>query len=197
MPPTDPNRRSQILAIAADLVRRDGLTTLTTATLARAAKCSKETLYTLFDDREALIAAMIEQQAAALNDALTADLGPGDAEAQLVIAGERLLDLLTSETGLALNRAALSDPSGRWSALLLAHGRNRSAPLILDVLTRWRDTGGIAFTDPRPVYQAFYGLLMGDSQIAALHRDPAARPAAETRHQRAKAAVAGVKRLFS
>lgn len=197
MPPADPNRRSQILAIAADLVREGGLAALTTVALARAAKCSKETLYALFDDRDALIAAMIEQQAAGLTDALTADLGPGNAEAQLVIVGDRLLDLLTSETGLALNRAALSDPSGRWSALLLAHGRNRSAPLILDVLARWRDAGGIAFTDPRPVYRAFYGLLIGDSQIAALHRDPAARPAPDARRGRAEAAVAGVKRLFS
>lgn len=196
MPPTDPNRRHQILTQAEALLRSGGLAALTTNALAKAARCSKETLYDLFADRDALIAAVIDRQAEALNAALADGLSGGDPAEQLARVGERLLDLLTSDTGLAINRAALGDPSGRWSALLLAHGRNRSAPLILDMLTRWRAAGGIGFGDVRPVYRAFYGLLVGDSQIAALHRAPDARPGEAERRARAKEAVAGIARLF-
>lgn len=196
MPTPDPNRRNQILTQAEAILRSGGLAALTTNALAKAARCSKETLYDLFADRDALIAAVIDRQAEALNAALTEGLSGGDPAEQLVKVGERLLDLLTSDTGLAINRAALSDPSGRWSALLLAHGRDRSAPLILDMLIRWRTAGGIGFRDVRPVYRAFYGLLVGDSQIAALHRAPDARPGEDERQARAKGAVAGIARLF-
>ncbi|GFZ83240.1 hypothetical protein GCM10011497_10000 [Elstera cyanobacteriorum] len=196
MPTPDPNRRNQILTHAEAILRSGGLAALTTNALAKAARCSKETLYDLFADRDALIAAVIDRQAEALNAALTEGLSGGDPAAQLVRVGERLLDLLTSDTGLAINRAALGDPSGRWSALLLAHGRNRSAPLILDLLARWRAAGGIGFSDVRPVYQAFYGLLIGDRQIAALHRAPEARPSQAERRDAAEWAVAGLARLF-
>lgn len=196
MPAADLNRRAQILTHAEALLRRGGLAALTTNALAKAARCSKETLYDVFADRDAIVAALIEHQAEALTGALTEGLSGGDPADQLVLVGERLLDLLTTETGLAINRAALSDPSGHWSALLLDRGRNRSAPLIVAMLIRWRDAGGIAFEDVRPVYQAFYGLLVGDCQIAALHRADNARPDQAERQARAKGAVAGVARLF-
>ncbi len=174
----------------------DGLDAVTTNALARKARCSKNTLYALFADRGAILAALVARQAGALNAALDGVEDAAAPRAALVEAGARLLDLLTSPASLAINRAALGDASGELSRVLVAAGRDRSAPGIKRLLDRLRADGRLAFSDTRAVYGCFYGLLIADRQILALHRVPDARPDAGARQAIAGRAVADLFKLF-
>lgn len=195
-----PDARDRILDAALSLLEAGGAGAVTTAALAREARCSKSTLYAEFADRDAILAALVERQAGALNETLDRALsGRGEevpARDALAAAGEALLDLLTSDAALAVNRAAIAEQSGALSAILIASGKARSAPRIAALIERLRDDGVLAFESTLEVYRVFYGLLISDRQILALHRTPGARPSGAERKAVAAAAVVALERLF-
>lgn len=164
-----PERRDEILDAALALLRETGLAGVTTAALAKAARCSKDTLYRLFEDRAAILAALVDRQASVLNATLTAAPGSLSPDAALAQAGAQLLRLLTSEASLAINRAALADPTGELSRILIQRGKERSAPKIASLISQLQDAGLVRISDPQEAYRIFYGLLIGDRQILALH----------------------------
>ncbi|QCI65131.1 TetR/AcrR family transcriptional regulator [Phreatobacter stygius] len=164
------DRRNDILDAALLLLRTGGLPAVTTAALARDARCSKDTLYLLFRDRDAILAALVERQAGQLNATMQAVDPSASARDGLIAAGTRLLELLTSDASLAINRAALADQSGALSRILIETGKNRSAPRLIALIEQMRAQGDIAAADVGEAYATFYGLLVGDRQILALHR---------------------------
>ena len=56
-------RQNEVLEVALKLLVEGGDKALTTAALARAANCSKESLYKWFGDRDGLLAAIVTHQA--------------------------------------------------------------------------------------------------------------------------------------
>lgn len=162
-------RRDDILDAALELLASGGLQSVTTTALARVARCSKDTLYVLFENRDAILAPLVERQASQLN----AILQESDVEAspldQLRLISTQLLKLLTSRASLAINRAALGDASGDLSRILIAAGKERSAPKIMAVIETLDRKGVIQTPDPLDTYRTLYGLLIGDRQILALH----------------------------
>jgi len=190
------DRRKTILETALRLLTQGGLPAVTTAALAREAKCSKETLYLLFKDRDDILAALVSRQSSVLNAHLEeADRHTEPMEA-LAEAGARLLDLLTSEASLAINRAALGDPTGTLSRILIEAGRNRTAPRMILLLEEAKRNGDLDFPDAVEAYRAFYGLLIADRQIAALHRVAGARPDPDACRILARRAIEAVRILF-
>lgn len=162
-------RRDDILDAALELLRTGGVQTVTTTALARIAKCSKDTLYVLFGNRDAILAALVERQAAQLDATLQeSDVSRSPLD-RLTLACVQLLKLLTSEASLAINRAALSDASGDLSRILIAAGKERSAPKIISAIEMLDVEGILRVPDPVDAYRTLYGLLIGDRQILALH----------------------------
>jgi len=190
-----PERRDDILDAALALLGEGGLAAVTTTALARRASCSKDTLYTLFENREAILAALVQRQADALNASLQP--GAGDPTQALVQAGAQLLSLLTSPESLSINRAALADSSGTLSAILIAQGRDRSAPKIVSIIEKLRANGTIVVNDMQDAYQGFYGLLVGDLQIRALHGALSPLPDALECQARSRRAVQRFVTLFA
>lgn len=189
-----PERRDEILDAALALLREKGLAGVTTAALAKAARCSKDTLYRLFEDRAAILAALVDRQATALNATLAVASAPVSPDAALAQAGAQLLRLLTSEASLAINRAALADPSGELSRILIQRGKERSAPRIASLIAQLHSSGLARIGDGQEAYRIFYGLLIGDRQILALH---GARYRSEDPELVAGRAVAGFLRLHA
>ena len=78
-------RQNEVLEVALKLLVEGGDKALTTAALARAANCSKESLYKWFGDRDGLLAAIVTHQASrvriidvqgvAVNDVVTLTRG--------------------------------------------------------------------------------------------------------------------------
>jgi len=163
------NRRDDILDAALELLATGGLEAVTTTALARVARCSKDTLYVLFENRDAILAALVERQASQLNTTLQ----ESDVEAspldRLKLISTQLLKLLTSQASLAINRAALSDASGDLSRILITAGKERSAPKIMAAIEALDRKGVIRTPDLLDAYRTLYGLLIGDRQILALH----------------------------
>lgn len=170
-------RRRQILAVVLDLLREGGTAAVTTARIAARARCSKETLYSWFGDRDGIFRALVEAQSAQLNAMMSRELAAhSDSATTMVRAGAALLDLLTGEASLAINRSAMADGSGELGALLLQHGRGRTAPQIKALIATLQEEGRIGEGEAAEIFQIFYGLLVGDRQVRALLGDKSGRP---------------------
>ncbi len=168
-------RRDDVLDAALELLAAGGLQAVTTTALARVARCSKDTLYVLFENRDAILAALVMRQASQLNTALRESSNEGSPRDRLTLICTQLLKLLTSPASLAINRAALGDSSGDLSRILISAGKERSAPKIMAAIEMLNIKGVINTPDPLDAYRTLYGLLIGDRQILALHNayDPA------------------------
>jgi AcrR family transcriptional regulator len=180
-PPTTPTpdftqRQNEVLEVALRLLVEGGEPALTTAGLARAANCSKESLYKWFGDREGLLAAMIAFQAAKVRTLAPGRDAPGAAEFRrhlAVFAGD-LLAVLSGEVSIALNRLAIGQASrdgSRLGKLVLDRGRRTIEARARMLLEVGREGGYIAYDDASEAYGALYGLIVQDLHVRLLLGD--------------------------
>lgn len=151
----------------------DGVTMLS---IARRAGASKETLYSWFGNRDGLFSAMIVSNADATASRVAAALhtedgGDDDPRATLTAFGAGLLRLLTDPRSLALNRAAMTNPS--LASELLASGRHRVGPIVERYLAAAAASGALTVSDAPSAFETFYGLVIRDTQIRVLLGEPA------------------------
>lgn len=166
-------RQATVLERALGLLVAGGEKALTTAGIARAANCSKESLYKWFGDREGLLAAMVTYQASKVRTPAFLHAVPGRDEyvRHLEIFAEDLLNVLGGEVSLALNRLAIGEATrdgARLGLLVREHGRlpiERRARALLEL---GRRHGYLEFADPRETYELFYGLIVRDSHVRTL-----------------------------
>jgi AcrR family transcriptional regulator len=179
-------RRDAALDAALAEIRDNGFERLTMSAVAARAGSSKESLYIWFDNKEGLVAHLIRRQSArtnaAVEAALTASRPPQDV---LIGIATNLLNVLLSDTSLALNRAAMSSPA--LAAILLQHGRHTTGPLIERYLSQLHQDQVIQTDDTAEAFRLFYGLTIQDSQIRALLGERP--PDATERVRRAELAV--------
>lgn len=177
-------RQNAVLETALSLLVEGGEKALTTAGVARAANCSKESLYKWFGDRDGLLAAMITFQASKVRGG-----GGGSAPATreafragLTGFAEDLLKVLSGDVSLALNRLAIGQahrdaaPLGR---LLREHGRRPIEARLSAMLDAGRARGFLEFDDTHEAFSTFYGLVVRDMHVRLLlgdarDQDPAA-----------------------
>ncbi|MCR4267147.1 TetR/AcrR family transcriptional regulator [Nitratireductor sp. ZSWI3] len=173
-------RQRAVLDRALELLLEGGERALTTAGLARAASCSKESLYKWFGDRDGLLAAMISHQAskvrARIDDGSALDLSRF--RAHLVDFATDLLQVLAGDVSLALNRLAIGQASregSRLGQLLIERGRrgiDRRAGALLDA---GRRRGLIVYGDRDAAYHTLYGLIVRDLHVRMLLGEAGAR----------------------
>lgn len=183
-------RQADVLACALKLLVEGGEKALTTAGLARAANCSKESLYKWFGDRDGLLAAVIAFQASKVRNPAAAGAAPSRADyrTRLAAFAENLLGVLVGDVSLALNRLAIGQasradaPLGR---LLTERGKRPVTARGKALLEAGKALGYLDFAsvgnDADEAYRTFYGLVVRDTHLRALLGDA----------QAAKADVAG------
>ena len=167
------DRQGAVLERALGLLVEGGERALTTAGVARAANCSKESLYKWFGDRDGLLSAMIAYQAGKVR---TVEAGTGDLTAEglkrhLVAFARDLIDVLSGEVSLALNRLAIGQASregGKLGRLLRERGRRQIGRRAAGLLEAGRKAGLIAFEDAGEAYGALYGLVVSDMHLRML-----------------------------
>lgn len=166
-------RQNAVLEQALRLLVEGGEKALTTSGLARAANCSKESLYKWFGDRDGLLAAMITFQQSKVRtfekagDRVTATQL---AEHLEVFAGD-LLDVLAGDVSLALNRLAIGQTSrdgSKLGNLLLERGRRQIDKRARGLLEAGRRSGYLRFDDGEEAYRSFYGLIVTDLHVRML-----------------------------
>ncbi len=146
---------------------------LTTAGVARAANCSKESLYKWFGDRDGLLAAMISHQAAKVRayEPAGEKLSDEDLRAHLTTFVRDLLDVLSGEVSLALNRLAIGQASregGKLGQMMLERGRGPIGKRAMALLDAGRRSGLLDFKDGSEAYLSLYGLAVGDLHVRML-----------------------------
>jgi AcrR family transcriptional regulator len=171
-------RQNAVLESALRLLVEGGERALTTAAIARAANCSKESLYKWFGDRDGLLAAVITFQASKVRVEGPGQ-GAGDAlrfRRHLVTFAEDLLAVLSGEVSLALNRLAIGQANREDAALgrlVLERGRRTIETRARALLEAGRASGHIGFNDPGEAFRTLYGLIVRDTHVRLLLGDAA------------------------
>jgi len=166
-------RRLAIFEAAYQVLAEKGYKGTSMLAVAKAAGASNETLYNWFGNKQGLLAAMIEENARTASDVLGQVFMQEESAAtpntmqRLEHFGTVLLDLLTSERSVALNRAAAADVSagGTLGALLSQHGRQKVMPLLAQTFEHAQKEGIIADHDTEEIAEIYVTLLLGDIQI--------------------------------
>ncbi|MFN3169712.1 MAG: TetR/AcrR family transcriptional regulator C-terminal domain-containing protein [Hyphomicrobiales bacterium] len=174
-------RQNAVLAVALTMLVEGGEKALTTAGLAKAANCSKESLYKWFGDRDGILAAIVVYQASKVRgvDERATPATPEAFKAALTAFAEDLLAVLLSDTSLALNRLSIGHIRGEptrgdtpgLGAVLVDKGKRRIEARAIHLLTHGKRQRFIAFDDAPTTYSTLYGLIIGDAHIRALLGD--------------------------
>ncbi|WP_416796961.1 TetR/AcrR family transcriptional regulator C-terminal domain-containing protein [Ciceribacter azotifigens] len=191
-------RQSAVLAEALRLLVEGGDKALTTAGLARAANCSKESLYKWFGDRDGLLSAMISYQASKVRtfersgERLTAET----LTQHLELFARDLLGVLAGDVSLALNRLAIGQTSRDGSKLgrmLLERGRRQIDRRARALLESGQRDGLLRFVDGEEAYRTLYGLIVSDMHVRMLLGE---KPDVESFEARAAKAVSSFLTLY-
>ena len=169
-------RQNDVLEQALRLLVKGGDRALTTASIARAANCSKESLYKWFGDRDGLLTAMVRWQASKVRVVpLTREkLDAESLFSSLEHFARDWLLVLSGKTSIALNRLAVCHAASAKSALgdiVLANGPVAMAKRLKPILHMGQEAGLLAFDDIDEAFRTFFGLVVRDMQIRLLLGD--------------------------
>lgn len=168
-------RQQQVLSAALDLLVESGAG-LTMTAVARRASCSKETLYKWFGDRDGLLTATVQWQAAKVRvprvDRHRLDR---DTLRQSIEQFARdLLGTLAGEVSVTLNRLAVAhagEEKPDLGTIVLENGRLEMGRRLKPVLEAGRDARLLRFDSSEEAFRTFFGLVVRDVQIRLLLGD--------------------------
>lgn len=193
-------RQNAVLECALQLLVAGGERALTTAGLARAANCSKESLYKWFGDRDGLLAAMITYQASKVRTPGPREAVPtlADFQQSLTVFAEDLIAVLAGDVSLALNRLAIGQAQrdgAELGELVREHGRRPIEARARALLEQGRRHGYVQFSDARDAYETLYALIVRDGHVRTLLGESPEKFAAD-RGRRAGHAITQFFRLY-
>lgn len=143
------------------------------AAVARAASCSKETLYKWFGDRDGLLTATVRWQAAKVRMPKLPSAGLTRESLREALSGfaASWLTVISSDLSIALNRAAVSHAGSgksRLGEIVLTNGPVAMARRLEPLFLAGRDGGLLTFDEASEAFRAFFGLVIADTQIRVL-----------------------------
>ncbi len=172
----EPNpRQEEVLDAVLDLLAEGG-DALTMSAVAQKASCSKETLYKWFGDRDGLLTATVQWQAAKVR-VPHVDRRRVDATAlreSVTQFARDLLGTIAGEVSVTLNRLAVTDAGAEkrgLGAIVLENGPLAIRRRLKPVLEAGRDARLLRFESSEEAYRTFFGLVVRDVQIRLLLGD--------------------------
>ncbi len=160
-------RRLDVLEAAAHELVDRGYENVTMLGIARRAGASKETLYSWFGNKGGLLKALIEQEATSAATTISAALGrPGPPTTILVEGAYALLTRATSDTSVALRRAAVTSPELGQHALRLE--QERVDPIIDSYMAQLTRQGPYLVPDIGSAHRMFRSLVTSDLELRIL-----------------------------
>ncbi len=161
-------RKREIEAAAYELLAECGYKATSMLAIARRASASNETLYKWYGNKQTLFRSMVEENAKTARLLFAEHRANGKDPLEVIKSlGPLLLNIVTGERAVALNRAAAGDvhETGRLGASIAAGGKQTLMPLIREVLQDARSANLLAFDDSDNPAEAYIALLIGDLQI--------------------------------
>ncbi|MCS6762391.1 MAG: TetR/AcrR family transcriptional regulator [Candidatus Devosia symbiotica] len=166
-----------MLTAALDLLVENG-DGLTMTAVARRASCSKETLYKWFGDRDGLLMATVQWQAAKVRMPQVDQTGLNARALRQSIEqfARVLLTVITSEVSITLNRTAVTHTAqekDRLGNIVLENSLLAICRRLKPILEAGRNARLLRFTSSEDAYRTFFGLVVRDVQIRLLLGDKA------------------------
>jgi len=158
------DRRIQIETAAYGLLSLKGYKATSMLEVAKRAKASNETLCKWYGNKQGLFLSMVERSVAASRELLVASLeGDQSLTAILDTFGPQLLQMLTSQRTIVLNRAAAGDvhDTGMLGRTISEGGRDAILPILTQVIDRAEPKGMTS----EEAAELYLDLLIGDLQI--------------------------------
>jgi AcrR family transcriptional regulator len=185
-------RQQAVLTAALDLLVEAG-DGLTMTAVARRASCPKETLYKWFGDRDGLLTATVQFQAAKVRAPAIASHGFDAASLRqsLVQFARDLLATISGDVSVTLNRLAVTHAGAEKTGLgsiVLENGPLAIRRRLKPVLEAGRDARLLRFDSSEEAYRSFFGLVVRDVQIRLLLGDTLKLSAADVERESERAA---------
>jgi AcrR family transcriptional regulator len=168
-------RQQAVLTAALDLLVENG-DGLTMTAVARRASCSKETLYKWFGDRDGLLTATVQWQAAKVRMPFVdrSHINLKALRSSLEQFARDLLTTIIGEVSITLNRTAITHAAQEKDDLgniVLENGPMAIRRRLKPILEAARDARLLRFTSSEEAYRTFFGLVVRDVQIRLLLGD--------------------------
>ncbi|MCL7406253.1 TetR/AcrR family transcriptional regulator [Marivivens sp.] len=162
--PKQNDRRIQIETAAYGLLSLKGYKATSMLEVAKRAKASNETLYKWYGNKQGLFLSMVERSVAASRELLVSSLeGDQDLATILDTFGPQLLQMLTSQRTIVLNRAAAGDvhDTGMLGRTINEGGRDAILPILAQVFDRSEPKGMTGYE----AAELYLDILISDLQI--------------------------------
>src|ERR1700712_4715300 len=167
-------RQQAVLDAVLGLMVEDG-EQVTMDAVARRASCSKETLYKWFGDRDGLLTATVQWQAAKVRVPLVdrKSLDSASLRSSLYQFARDLLATIAGTTSVTLNRLAITHATedNGLGAIVLDNGRFTMGKRLKPLLEAGRDARMLRFDNSETAFRTFFGLVLRDIQIRLLLGD--------------------------
>jgi AcrR family transcriptional regulator len=191
--------RERILGAAFAAFMDRGYAGTTTREIASRARVSKRELYTLFENKQAMLAACIRNRSQRALQPL--ELGPVRDrrvfESRLKAYGRSFLLEISRPTVVALYRLAIleAESSPEVGRALSTYGKEAITHALSDFVREAQAAGFLGKGDPSTIARRFMSLLWGNTMLGLLLRAEDA-PDEKAAERRARDAVAALLRLF-
>ncbi len=166
--------RDRVLSAAFSAFMEHGYERASTLDIATRAKVSKRELYTLFDDKHAMLAACIAERAKQMRLPLKlpAASDRGALAATLNVFGIAMLRGVCDPKVLAVYRLAIaeSDSSPEIARVLDRAGREANRAALVELLTNAQANGLFGAVEPATMAARFFALMWGDLLVRLLLR---------------------------
>lgn len=189
----DPQKRKAIIAAATKLFLKNGFSNTSMDDIARAAKVTKQTVYSHFKNKDSLFGDIIAAECIkhSPNEVMLSDAAL-PIEQLLFNIGCGFLKMISDSKGLAIHRLVMSEAERKpaLARLFYETGPMRMNDLLTDYLARQNKSGALHIENPASAASYFYSLLKGRYHLRmALKVKPLPTKAELERHVKETVAV--------
>ena len=158
--------RLRIEKAAYELMEEFGYDGISMLKIAKRAKASNETMYKWYGDKKGLFSALVEANTTHISQLIENSFAENEPiEETLEKLGPLLLEILLSPRAIALNKAAVADPSGDLGRALARFGREVVFPKICHLFQLFLDNRQNTKSNANNIAEIYLRLLIGDLQI--------------------------------
>jgi AcrR family transcriptional regulator len=194
-----PERKHEILAATLSVLRTQGVTAISTAKIAAEAKCSKETIYSWFGDREGLYTSLVIAQSQIFLKVINRVIANGSTvHERLELFCSALLDMLTGDANILVNQLIISEMASGNSqaraAMLERHEKIQT--LGIELLEQSKSEKLMNFENAEEAYSTLYGLVVSGRQMRIIMGLDDARPTGEEMRRISSMAVDRISLIY-
>lgn len=194
--PVDASKRTAILETARELFLEHGYG-VGLEMIAAKAGVSRQTIYNLFESKDDLFAAIVQESSSQITAAL-AELSPDARPREVLTAlGVGFLTKILSDRAVQFQRLLIGSSASfpTLGPTFYANGPGRGLARLAAYLDRETEAGRLTVDDPVLAAEQFFGMLMGHRSMRRTLRIDGEMPEAEIR-RRVDSAVAAFLRAY-